>query len=195
MFNKKNMFRIIALIFFVSFCSTTLHATEALDGGSPLLDFIWKVVNFVVLAAIIYKFAKKPLATVLGNSAESAKKVLDDARKVEIKITADLSEMRSKISRLEKDTLLMVESAKEDAKNAKARIVEEGKLEIQRMRQQASYALKQEQRKAEDALRRWIADESVKLSEGTLKKEMNETKQNKLVKNFVDHLNQPEGVA
>ena len=195
MFQKKNMFRLFTLILFVSFWSSTLYAAATGDEGSPLLDFIWKVVNVVVLAAIIYKFAKKPVAAVLGSSAESAKKVLDDARKAEVKITADLSEMRSKISGLEKETLEMVESAKKDAKDAKARIVKEGKLEIQRMKQQASFALKQEQRKAEDDLRRWIADESVKLAEGTLKKEINQNEQKKLVKNFVDQLNQSEGAT
>jgi F-type H+-transporting ATPase subunit b len=195
MFQKKNMFRLFTLIFFVSFWSSTLYAAGGGDGGSPLLDFIWKVVNVVVLAAIIYKFAKKPVAALLGSSAESAKKVLDDARKAEIKITAELSEMRSKISSLEKETLEMVESAKKDAKDAKTLIVKEGKLEIQRMKQQASFALQQEQRKAEDDLRRWIADESVKLAEGTLKKEMNQNEQNKLVRNFVDQLHQSEGAT
>ena len=195
MFQKENMFRLSTLIIFVSFWSTALYAAGGEDAGSPLMDFIWKVVNVVVLAAIIYKFAKKPVATLLGSSAESAKKVLDDARHAEVKINADLIEMRSKISGLEKETLEMVESAKKDAKDAKARIVKEGKLEIQRMKQQASFALKQEQRKAEDDLRRWIADESVKLAEGTLKKEMNQNEQNKLVRNFVDQLHQSEGAT
>ena len=72
---------------------------------------------------------------------------------------------------------------------------EEGKLEIQRMKEQASFAMKQEQRKAEDDLRRWIAEESVKLAEGTLKKQMNQNEQKKLVKNFMDQLNQSKGAA
>ena len=187
------MFRLFTLILFVSFWSTSLYAAGG--GGSSSMDFIWKVVNVVVLAAIIYKFAKKPVAAALGSSAESAKKVIDDARNAEEKISADLSEMHSKIAGLEKEALEMVEAAKKDAEDAKARIVEEGKLEIQRMKEQASFALKQEQRKAEDDLRRWIAEESVKLAEGTLKKEMNQNKQKKLVKNFMDQLNQSKGAA
>jgi len=193
MFQKENMFRLFTLILFVSFWSTALYAAGG--EGSSSMDFIWKVVNVVVLAAIIYKFAKKPVAAALGSSAESAKKVIDDARNAEEKISADLSEMHSKIAGLEKEALEMVEAAKKDAEDAKARIVEEGKLEIQRMKEQASFALKQEQRKAEDDLRRWIAEESVKLAEGTLKKEMNQNEQKKLVKNFMDQLNQSKGAA
>ena len=63
------------------------------------------------------------------------------------------------------------------------------------MKEQASFALKQEHRKAEDDLRRWIAEESVKLAEGELKKEMNQNRQKKLVNTFMDQLNQPKGVA
>ena len=86
------------------------------------MDFIWKVVNVVVLAAIIYKFAKKPVAAALGSSAESAKKVIDDARNAEEKISADLSEMHSKIAGLEKEALEMVEAAKKRCRRRKRRV-------------------------------------------------------------------------
>ena len=189
------MFRLLTSVLFLSFWSTALFASGIQNASSPLMDFVWKVVNVVVLVAIIYKFAKKPVAAALGSSAESAKKVLDDARDAEERISTDLSEMNSKIAGLEKEAIEMVAAAKKDAEDAKARIVEEGKLEIQRMKEQASFALKQEQRKAEDDLRRWIAEESVKLAEGTLKKKMNQNDQNQLVNKFVDQLNQTKGAA
>ncbi len=65
------------------------------------------------------------------------------------KIQSDLNEMNSKIEGLEKETLEMVEIAKKDAENVKARIVEEGRIEIKRMKEQASFVLKQEQRKSD----------------------------------------------
>ena len=159
------MFRIFTSVLFLSFWSTALFAAGSGGTSSPFLDFVWKVINVVVLVAIIYKFAKKPVATALGSSAESAKKVLDDARDAEERIYTDLSEMNSKIAGLEKEAIEMLAAAKKDAEDAKAHIVEEGKLEIQRMKEQASFAIKQDLRKAEDDLRRCIAEESVKLAE------------------------------
>ena len=103
--------------------------------------------------------------------------------------------MRIQISVLEKDAVEMVASAKKDAENEKARIIEEGRQELVRMKEQARFTLEQERRKAEDVLRNWIAEESVKLAEGELKKEMNQNRQKKLVNTFMDQLNQPEGVA
>ena len=159
------------------------------------MDFVWKAVNVAVLVAIIYKFAKKPVGAALNRSAESAKQTVDDARNAETKITAELSEMRIKIAELEKEALVMVETAKKDAEDERELIIEEGKREIVRMKEQASFAMQQELRKAEEGLRHWIAEESVKLAEGKIKKEINQNHQKKLVKDYMDQLNLSKGAV
>ena len=187
------MARIVTLNVFLIYINTPLFAAESEGGGSPLMDFIWKVVNVVVLGAIIYKFAKKPVGNALNSSAESAKKLISDAREAEEKLTAELNEMRGKIDGLEKETEQMVKSARKDAEIEKKRIIEEGKQEIERMKRQASFALEQERRKAEADLRHWIAEESVTLAEKELKQEMNQNQQNKLVKKYMNELSRTEG--
>ena len=133
--------RIITLAVFLIYMSTHLSAAESDGGGSPLMDFIWKVVNVVVLGAIIYKFAKKPVGNALSNSAESAKKLIIDAREAEENLTAELNNMRSKIAGLEKEAEQMVKNAHKDAQIEKERIIEEGRHEIERMKRQASFCL------------------------------------------------------
>ena len=165
------------------------------DVGSPLMDFVWKTLNVAVLVAIIYKFARKPVASALNSTAQSAKQVVDDARKEKKKITSELSGMRFQISVLEKEAVEMVASAKKDAENEKARIIEEGRQELVRMKEQALFTLEQERRKAEDVLRNWIAEESVMLAEEKLKKEMNQKHQAKMVKDYMNQLKQSEGAA
>ena len=187
--------RLFTLVLFASFWSITIYAAESSDVGSPLMDFVWKTLNVAVLVAIIYKFAKKPVASALNSTAQSAKQVVDDARSAEEKITSELSGMRFQISVLEKEAVEMVASAKKDAENEKARIIEEGKQELVRMKEQARFTLEQERRKAEDDLRNWIAEESVRLAEGKLKNEINQKHQAKLVKDYMNQLNPSEGAA
>ena len=187
--------RIITLAVLLIFMNTYLFAAESDSGGSPLMDFIWKVVNVVVLGAIIYKFAKKPVGNALSNSAESAKKLIIDAREAEENLTAELNNMRSKIAGLEKEAEQMVKNAHKDAQIEKERIIEEGRHEIERMKRQASFALEQESRKAEADLRYWVAEESIKLAEKDLKQEMNQNQQNKLAKKYMDELSQIKGAA
>ena len=187
--------RIITLTVFLIYINTYLFAAENEGGGSPLMDFIWKVVNVVVLGAIIYKFAKKPVGNALSNSAESAKKLIIDAREAEETLTAELNDMRSKIYGLEKEAKQVVKDAKKDAQIEKERIIEEGRREIERMKRQASFALEQESRKAEADLRYWVAEESVKLAEKDLKQEMNQNQQNKLANKYMDELSRTKGAA
>jgi F-type H+-transporting ATPase subunit b len=187
--------RIVTLNVFLIYINTPLFAAESEGGGSPLMDFIWKVVNVVVLGAIIYKFAKKPVVNALNSSAESAKKLISDAREAEEKLTAELDEMRGKIAGLEKEAEQMVKTARKDAEIEKNRIIEEGRQEIERMKRQASFALEQERRKAEADLRHWIAEESTTLAEKKLKQEMNQNQQNKLVSKYIDELSLTEGAA
>lgn len=189
------MMRLFIFVLFASFWSTALYAAGGSDGGSPLMDFVWKTLNVAVLVGIIYKFARKPVASALNSTAQSAKQLVDDARSAEEKITSELSGMRFQISVLEKEAVEMVASAKKDAENEKARIIEEGRQELARMKEQARFTLEQERRKAEDVLRNWIAEESVRLAEGKLKKDMNQKHQAKLVKNYMNQLKQYEGAA
>jgi len=194
-FSTMLVARIVTLNVFLIYINTPLFAAESEGGGSPLVDFIWKVVNVVVLGAIIYKFAKKPVVSALNRSAESAKKLISDAKEAEEKLTAELDEMRGKIAGLEEEAEQMVKTAKKDAEIEKERIIEEGKQEIERMKRQASFALEQERRKAKADLRHWIAEESVALAEKEMKQEMNQNQQNKLVKNYMDELSRTEGAA
>jgi len=191
----KKMMRLFIFVMFASFWSTALYATGGGDVGSPLMDFVWKALNVAVLVAIIYKFARKPVASALNSTAQSAKQVVDDARNAEERITSELSGLRIQISALEKEAVEMVASAKKDAENEKARIIEEGRQELVRMKEQALFTLEQERRKAEDVLRNWIAEESVRLAEEKLKKEMNQKHQAKLVKDYMNQLDQYEGGA
>ena len=190
-----HVIRIITLTFFLIYMNTYLFAAENEGGGSQLMDFIWKVLNVVVLGAIIFKFAKKPLGNALSNSAESAKKLIIDAREAEENLTAELNDMRSKIAGLEKEAEQMVKNAHKDAQIEKERIIEEGRHEIERMKRQASFALEQESRKAEADLRYWVAEESVKLAEKDLKQEMNQNQQNKLADKYMDELSQTKGAT
>ena len=187
--------RIFILTVFLIYMNTYLFAAENEGGGSPLMDFIWKVLNVVVLVAIIYKFAKKPLGNALSNSAESAKKLIMDAREAEENLKVELNDMRSKIVGLEKQAEQMVKNAKKDAQIEKDRIIEEGRHEIERMKRQASFALEQESRKAESDLRYWVAEESVKLAEKDLKQEMNQNQQNKLAEKYMDELSRTKGAT
>lgn len=164
-----------------------IYATENQPADSPL-DFVWKIINFVILIIILYWFARKPISVAMKSSAENAKNQLDEARKAETCALAQMKEMREKLARLEEETREIVEKARQEAKTEKERILEEGIREMERMREHARFSIEQEYRKAEHQLREWVANESVKLAREQLEGKMSGTRQNKLVKEYLDQL-------
>ena len=172
----------------------SLLAAEEVASASPL-DFVWKVVNLLILIGIIYWFARKPVSSALRKSAGNARNQLEESRRMEEKSMTQMKQMREKLTGLEKETKAMVEKAKQEASAEKERIIEEGKKEIERMRKQARFSMDQEYRKAEYRLRQWLAAESVKLAEEKLKQEMSGTRQNKLVKEYLDQLSLDKEVS
>ena len=195
MFVNNRNFQLAVIFFIFVLCGWTAFAVDGGNDTSQIGDFFWKLINLTVLIAIIYAFSKKPLSNFLRNSAESARNELEIARKAEAKISEDLKEMNAKIERLERDALKMITDAKKDGEKAKARIIEDGKIEIRRMKDQASFALKQEQRKAEDSLRRWVAEESIKLAESALREKMEHKDQNALVEKFISGISNSKGTS
>ena len=192
----SNFFRVLLYSFILSpgiFVQSLLAAEEG--GLASPLDFVWKVVNLLILIGIIYWFARKPISSALRNSAENARNQLEESRRMEEKSMAQMKQMQEKLTGLEKETKAMVEKAKQEASAEKERIIEEGKKEIERMREQARFSIEQEYRKAEYQLRQWLAAESVKIAEEKLKQEMSGTRQNKLVNEYIDQLSLDKEVS
>ena len=184
-----NCFKIFffSCLFYFGIYNQILFAVE--DGvPSGPLDFLWKVLNILILVGIIYWFARKPISSTLRTSAENAKKRLDESRETEELTKAQLKQMREKLTGLEKESLEMLAKARLEAQAEKKRIIEEGKREIVRMREHARISIEQEYRKAEHRLRQWVATESVKLAEEKLKQKMSGNHQNKLFNEYLDQL-------
>ncbi|MFN3407230.1 MAG: hypothetical protein ACK40E_05830 [Caldimicrobium sp.] len=68
------------------------------------------------------------------------------------------------------------------------RIIEEAKLQAERLKDQAQVYIAQEIEKAKELLKYELAEESVKLAEEILRKNITPEDQKRLVKNFIDQI-------
>lgn len=183
--NKLAAFLLATMLLVVQ--TTPLFAAEG-GSGSPLLDFVFKVINFAVLFGVIYYFAKKPVANLLKNSATTAKQNLDEARDAQKQVEEELEALREKLSKMKQEATTMVETAQEEAQKEKERIIAEGKALAEKMQEQARESIAQEYKKAEAELKRWTAEETVKQAEQQIKTRMDDSHQENLVKNFLNQL-------
>ena len=177
---------ITALLFFGSVFP--LVAAEGGESASPLLDFIFKVINFAILFGIIYYFAKKPIANGLKNSAQSAKQNLEEAREAQKQAEAELEEFRGKLAQMKQEAQAMVAEARKDAEAEKERIIAEGQQTAERMKAQVRVAVEQEYKKAELEIKQWTAEETVKMAEKLIEEKIEKTHHDHLIKDYLNQL-------
>ncbi len=179
---------IIFTVFSFLLSATPLYAAGD-SGGSPIMDFIFKVINFAVLVGILYYFAKKPIAAGMRNSAQATKKSLDDVRAAKAQTEKELEEFRKTMENMKQEAQAMVDNAKKEAEAEKARIIEEGEKLAETLKAQVQVAIEQEYRKAELDLKKWTAGETVKIAEKLVKEQVDDKHHQAYVKNFLDQLN------
>jgi F-type H+-transporting ATPase subunit delta len=154
------------------------------EGQSSMLDFFWKVVNTVILLAILYYFARKPISSALGKSAEEAKATIEEARQAELRIEEELTKAREKLEKVEHEATEMIAKAKVTAEAERQRILEEGEAEVKRITDYARFTIEQEFKKAEYDLRRWVAGVTIDLAEEKLQQRVNADQQKKTDSRF-----------
>ncbi|MBF0278251.1 MAG: F0F1 ATP synthase subunit B [SAR324 cluster bacterium] len=182
---KKTSSLFIMITFLFIFGATPIFAAE---GSSSPLDFIYKVINFAILIGLLYYFAKKPVGSGFKSSAESTKQNLDEARKAQKEVEAELEEFRGKLAQMKQEAQTMVENARKEAESEKDRIISEGQELANRMKEQVRIAVEQEYKKAELELRHWTAGETVKLAEKVIQEKINDSHHENLVKDYLNQL-------
>ena len=177
----------------IFFAATSLvYASEGAPAGP--MDFLWKVVNFAILFGILYYFAKNPIVNALQSSAEKAKQELDEAQKAKQAIADELQHFQEKLANMKKEADEMVAQAKNEAAQERQRIIAEGEALAEKIKEQAQLNVQHAYKRAEQELREWVAHEAIKLAEERMKAQMDDTRQESLVKHYLRELTPSGGI-
>ena len=160
---------------------------DFLTPGTGLL--FWQVVIFILLVALLSKFAWKPILASLKEREESIQKALESAEKAKIemaslksdneKLLKEAREERDQILRIARDAANRIhDEAQVAAKKNADRIIEDAKAIIQTEKQAALRDVKAQ-----------VALFSLAISEKLIKKNLSEDKQQKeLVDTYIKDL-------
>lgn len=161
-------------VFFVFSVLSAAPALAASAGGpaNPMMDFAFKVLNFVVLMALLVYFAKKPLANMLRGAAEGARSELETAREAARAAEAELAGQKSRIENLEADLARLRDEAREESRIESARLIEEARAQGERIKAQIHLQVEQEFNKARAELKRQLADQTIQLAEAQIEEQL-----------------------
>lgn len=176
-------FIITLCLFFLS--SSIVFAAGGLAPGNTLKDWIWRIVNFAILAFILVKFAGKPLKDFLRQRKELIEKSLKEAQEAKELAAKALSEIEERLKLKDKEIEDIILSAKTSGEREKERLIEEGNKLSQKIIEQAKTNIDYEIKKAKEIIREEAVDAAIKLAEEKIKTRLTKEDQKKLLKESI----------
>src|SRR5512143_335780 len=164
-------------------------AEEAGHEGHEEISFVgdWlpRLVNFAIIAAIVIYFGRKPVRDFFKNRSAEIAKAMQESKEARERAEAALADMERKIKELEAETARMVVDAKERGEKDRQALIEEGKKVAQDVQVQVKQGIDIEVQKAKAALAVEASLLSLDLAEGRIKKTISGQDHERIVKEYI----------
>ena len=120
--------------------------------------FLWTILTFLVLLALLAKFAWKPLLDVLDKRQEMIRQSLDDAEKAKHELEQLQQKSKDILSEARAEAQSIVAKSRTEAERLKAEIREKAKAEADSILSNAEKQIQLETQKAISQIRSDVAD-------------------------------------
>ena len=186
----KRYYKIVPLlIFFILVGLTVCLASEGgseSGGGRQIWEMVWRVINFLILGAILWKLLADKIKSYFGDRRVEIAEMLEEADKAKREAESQYAEYQKKLENVEQDIKEIREAIMGELENEKARIIEEGKAAAERIVEQAKWSAEQEVVKAKKELRDQVVDMAGDMAASLVTQSMNPDDQKKIVEEYLD---------
>jgi len=169
-------------------CATVALASEGGGEAHHHLDwwnFFLRVVNFVIFAAILWKFGGKKAIEFFGGRRKQIETQLTDLDERKHKAEARLAEVEKSITDLAAEKARILDEYRAQGESLKAAIIEKAEADAAKIRAQAEAGAAQEGTYKIRELRAEIADMVVEAAEKILQEKLTAEEQVKLIDNYL----------
>lgn len=141
--------------------------------------FLWTILTFVVLLALLAKFAWKPLLALLDKREEMIRRSLDDAEEAKEQLQRLQEESKEILSKARTEAQSILAQSRSEAEKLKGEIKQKAKVEADAILRDAEKQIQVETEKAIAVLKNEVVDLSLmvasKLIRRNLSKEDNQS--------------------
>ncbi len=142
----------------------------------------WRFFNLALFVAIMIYLLKKPLTEAFKAKRETIRAELIKAEEEKQAALAQLTATEAKLARLDAETQGIRQRAEAEAHAEKSRIQDQTEFEISKLREQANGEIERKSKLARLVLRRFTAEESIRLAEEKIRQQINTEKDAQLVR-------------
>lgn len=146
---------------------------------------VWKFVNLAIFVAALIYLVKKPLSEAFKTKRDAIRAELIKAEEEKQSALKQLTSTEAKLAGLENEKTAVLKKAREEAEAEKRRLAEQADWDVQKLQEQASGEVSRLQKLTVVQLRRFSAEESVRLAEEKLRSQIDTSKDVQLVKSGI----------
>jgi F-type H+-transporting ATPase subunit b len=155
--------------------------------------FVWSehglyILDFLILAGILYWFARKPIKAFLEERSRLVAHEILEARKLREAAAARLAEYETRLAALEAERTRILESFVEDGERERDRIIRDAEVATQKMVADAERRITQEARRLEQALEHEAVELAVSMSETIVRERLRPDVQQRMIADYISGL-------
>ncbi|MCI8647302.1 MAG: F0F1 ATP synthase subunit B [Firmicutes bacterium] len=154
--------------------------------GIDLKEFIFYLINFLILVGVLTKFLYKPFLNVLDTRKQSIQDALDNAEMLNRRVNEKMDHYDRQIAKLEEQGREIIKDAKTRAEAQAADIVEEANKRAGEIIQAGKRQIEREQQKALDDMKQQIAALALLAAEKIVERDIAQIGQDKIVDDIIE---------
>jgi len=151
--------------------------------------FIWTVITFLVLLALLAKFAWRPLLEALEQRQESIRKSLDDAQRARQELEQIHQESARILGTARTEAEAIVASTRADAERLREELKQKARTEAANLVKSAERQIEMETARALQQIRHEAVDLSVAIASKLIRKNITREDNERLIDDTIGQLN------
>lgn len=155
------------------------------DSGVLLKDFLYRILNFSIVVAILVYFLRKPLKKGLAGRSEEIEKALAEAKQVKEEAEAKFAEYDRKLDQATEEIAEISDAIRREGELEKQKIIENAKQMAIKIEQNAEKAAEMEIAKARRELRKEASTLAVEMAKSMLEQNFTKDDDTRLIDEYM----------
>lgn len=153
---------------------------------------LWRVINLIVFVIFLVYIlrSKVRIGQVFDNRAASIVKELEQAKRDKQESQQRLAELEARLGRLDHEVADIRAEAERESARETERIRQTAAADAEKIKQTAQREIEGAMKAAKGELRAFVADQSVALAEGMIRREIRAEDNTRMVNKFIDDLSE-----
>jgi F-type H+-transporting ATPase subunit b len=183
---RSILFAVLTVVLTGTVCYAAGGGEDHGVSKADMIDFAWRMVNFVILVGFLYWFLAKKIKEFFSGRRSDIKTSLHDADAAKEDAEKKFKEYAVRLEKATEEIDGMVEMIKKQGLTEKEKIIEDAKKAAAKIEEDTKARMEQEFKGASNQLRQEAAQLSVQMAEELLKRSITPQDHEQMVREYLD---------